>query len=192
MSNDTITEGTVLDRFAQIVATSLRIDPSRVTEDAYLNELGADSLDLAEITLETEDEFNILIPQTNVLDTAREIVGTGVLVDEGRLTDVGKQLVRARLPEFALSEGDELTVTDLNRIFMRVGSWVRMIERLMEQTPRVCPVCGSVYGRQVAGRLKCSKCGNEQDIRSGDDLNREWVQEYCREALLLPPASSAS
>lgn len=192
MSNETIAEGTVHERFAQIVAGSLRIDPSQVIDEASLMELGAESLDLVEITMETEDEFNILIPEKNILDTAQEIVGPGVLIDEGRVTPQGLRLLRARFPELGLNEGDELTAAELTRTFMRVGSWERMIERLMAHTPRQCPSCGAVYGRQVAGRVTCAACGTEQDIPSGDDLNRAWVEQFCREERLLPPASAAA
>ena len=188
MPNDTTVDPEVLDRFAQIVAESLKIDASRVTEDAYLNDLGAESLDLLEITMEVEEDFNILIPQRNILQTAQEIVGEGVLVKDGALTDKGKRLLQTRLPEFATGDNAELSVAELNRMFMRVGTWVRMISRLMAHTPRVCPRCGLEFGKQVAGRLKCASCASEHDIPSGDDLNREWLQQYCRDEFLLPPA----
>ena len=192
MSTDTTADREILDRFAHIVAMSLRIDASTVTEDAYLNDLGAESLDLLEITMEAEEEFNILIPQKNILQTAQEILGEGVLVDNGRLTDLGTRLIRTRLPEIVPPDRDELTVPDLNRMLMQVGTWVRMISRLREHTPRVCPRCGSPFGKQLAGRLKCDACAAEHDIPSGDDLNRAWVEQYCRDEFLLPPASSAT
>jgi len=192
MSNDTAAHEDIRDRFAQIVAESLSIDPTRVTEDAYLNDLGAESLDLLEITMDAEEEFNILIPQKNILQTAQEIVGAGVLVLDGKLTEQGKRLLRTRLPELAPAGEGELTVADLDRMFMRVGAWIRMIGRLMEHTPQVCARCGLQFGKQVAGRLKCPACAAEHDIPSGDDLNRQWVQQYCREESLLPRIVAAS
>jgi hypothetical protein len=27
-------------------------------------------------------------------------------------------------------------------------------------------------------RMKCGKCGQEITLRSGEELNREWVREY--------------
>ena len=27
-------------------------------------------------------------------------------------------------------------------------------------------------------RMKCAKCGQEITLRSGEELNREWVREY--------------
>ena len=185
MASETSIDRETLEKFAQIVADSLRIDASAVTEDAYLTDLGAESLDLLEITMDVEDEFNILFPEQNILQTAQQVLGEGVLVSDGKLTGLGKRLVRARLPEFSLGDGDELTVNDLNKIFMRVSTWVRMIARLMEHTPKVCPSCNAAFGPQVAGRLTCTACGSEYDIPSGDDLNRQWVKQYCRDELQL-------
>jgi acyl carrier protein len=193
MSNETIAAvGTVPERFAQIVAASLRIDRSLVTEEASLIELGAESLDLVEITMDIEEEFNVLVPEQNILDTAQEILGPGVLINEGRLTPQGVRLIRARLPELAVTDDAELTMADLNRNFMRVGSWVQLIERLMANTPRACPSCATRYGRQVAGRVTCPACGTGEDIPAGDDLNRAWVEQFCREEHLLPRSTPSA
>jgi hypothetical protein len=70
------------------------------------------------------------------------------------------------------------TVADLNRMFLRVSAWVRMIRNLLEHSPRTCPKCGTSFGKSVAGRLKCPECGTEQSLTPGDDLNRQWVEEY--------------
>ena len=194
MSNMTTQDQEILERFAEIVATSLRIDKSKVTEDAYLDDLGAESLDVLEITMEAEEAFNILLPQKNILQTAQELVGEGVVVQDGRLTAAARRLLCARMPEFASYDAEHLTLAELNKMFMRVGSWVRMIGRLMEHTPSTCPHCGAGFGKPVAGRLKCRSCAREQDIPSGEDLNRQWVEQYFQqqEALVLPPSASAS
>ena len=60
---ETLSPSEIHERFAGIVAKSLRIDPSQVTPDASLADLGAESLDLIEITMEAEDEFAIVMPQ---------------------------------------------------------------------------------------------------------------------------------
>ena len=186
----------ILERFAQVVAKSLRIEASQVTEDAYLDDLGAESLDLAEITMEAEEEFDVLIAQKNILRTATEVFGEDVIVRDGRLTDEGKRFIRRRLPDFD-GELDELTVADLGKAFLRVGTWVRMIAGLMEHTPAACPGCGQAFGKPLAGRLKCRDCGLEHDLPSGDDLNRQWVERYYREEYvpaqgLVPSAPPAS
>jgi acyl carrier protein len=168
----------ILQKFSEIVADSLCIDQARVTETAYLDELGAESLDLLEITMEAEDAFDILIPQKNILQIAQEVFGDGVLIESGKLTEEGKRFLVRRMPEFEALVSQDVHLKDLNKLFLRVDSWVRMIAGLVERTPRVCPKCGSPFGKAVTGRFKCSTCQTEENIPSGDDLNREWVRRY--------------
>jgi len=196
MSKSAMSDQEILEKFARVVAESLRIDAARVTEDAHLDDLGAESLDLAEITMEAEEEFDVLIAQKSILHTANEVFGEGVLVRDGRLTEDGQRFLRRRLPD--LPQGaEDLTVAELNKMFLQVGTWVRMIRGLMEYTPKACSRCGTALGKAVAGRLKCQSCAAEHDLQSGDDLNREWVQRYYREEYapakgLLPATPPAS
>src|SRR3712207_831187 len=133
----------VLQKFSQLVARSLHIPVETVVPDANLTDLGAESLDVLDITMQSEEMFNISIPDKTILQTADLVFGPGVLEKEGFLTQAGKDLLRARTPDIdpALLEGD-LSVADVNTYFMRVSSWARMIEMLAEHTPKVCPACG--------------------------------------------------
>ncbi len=98
MSNPRVADSEILERFAGIVANSLRIEPERVTADAYLSDLGAESLDLLEITMEVEDEFGIIMPQKDILQVGQEVVGPDVLVRDGLITEDGVRFLRSRLP----------------------------------------------------------------------------------------------
>ena len=169
----------ILEKFAAIVANSLRIDAARVVEDAYLDDLGAESLDLLEITMETEDAFSVLIAQKNILQTAQEVFGAGVLVQGDQMTDAGYALLRRRMPDSLWrSLPERPSVSELNRLFMRVETWIWMINGLLEHTPRVCAQCGTSLERAVAGRLKCKECATEIELVPGEEINRQWVQQY--------------
>jgi acyl carrier protein len=74
-----MTESKIFDQFAQIVAHSLRIDATQVTRDVQLTDLGAESLDLIEISMETESQFHIFLPDKSILETAVEVFGSGIL-----------------------------------------------------------------------------------------------------------------
>jgi acyl carrier protein len=181
MQNSLLSPSEIHERFAAIVAKSLRIEASQVTPDASLADLGAESLDLLEITMEAEDEFAILMPQKDVLQMGQDVFGPGVLVNEGRLTDAGVRFLQRRMPESeagALSAG--MPVAEVARLFQQVRTWVRVIEGLLEQQPRQCPTCSEALSKAVAGRFKCGGCGHEVDLPAGDDLNRRWVEEYFR------------
>jgi len=180
----------ILERFAEIVAKSLRIDRAQVTPEANLSELGAESLDLLEITMEAEEQFNILIPQKNILKLAQEVRGADVLVSDGRLTDEGRRFFARRMPEIDPAVWADMSVAGLGQVFLKVGTWVRMIRGLVDSSPRTCPQCGQEFPKAVAGRVKCPTCAVERDLPSGDELNRQWVQQYFEGE--LPQGTSAA
>lgn len=188
MASPNVSDTEVLQRFAQIVAESLRVEPELVKPDTYLSDLGAESLDLLEITMEAEDAFNILIPQKNILQTAQEVFGAGVLMQDGHLTEEGAKFLQRRMPELAEHKalGAGTSLVDVAHEFQRVSAWVRMIQGLIEFSPRNCPQCEAPFPKAVAGRLKCGQCSAQIDIPSGDDLNRKWVEEYHRVAAPAP------
>ncbi|MFQ5739017.1 MAG: phosphopantetheine-binding protein [Acidobacteriota bacterium] len=178
-SRPSLTDEEVLQRFAKVVSKSLHIESSQVTKDSYLDSLGAESLDFLEIALDTEDEFNIAIPEKTILDTAEEVFGEGVLVQDGILTKEGRKFLIQRMPELDVAQlGDPLTVEELNHIVSGVGAWVRMIKGLMEHTPTECPQCGAGLKNAVAGRFQCAQCEAEVDVPSGDEINMRWVRGY--------------
>jgi acyl carrier protein len=174
-----MTESEVFDKFAPIVARSLRIDVSRVTPDTHLSDLGAESLDLIEITMETETQFHIFLPDKSILETAVEVFGADVLEKDGYLTDEGKQLLLRRMPatDARAFEG-EVAIKDLQSYFLKVDTWVRMIQGLAQYTPAECAACGGRMTASMGFRMKCARCGEEITLRSGEELNREWVREY--------------
>ena len=53
----------ISERVKGIIAKHLGIDRDKVTEDAnFIDDLGADSLDIVELAMSLEDEFNCEIP----------------------------------------------------------------------------------------------------------------------------------
>jgi acyl carrier protein len=62
----------VIDRVKKIVVERLEVDAEKVTEKAsFIDDLGADSLDLVELVMAFEEEFGIEIP-----DDVQEQIGT--------------------------------------------------------------------------------------------------------------------
>ncbi|MGH9160007.1 MAG: acyl carrier protein [Vicinamibacteraceae bacterium] len=191
MSTGLISHAELYERFASIVATSLRIDPSQVTREAYLDDLGAESLDLIEITMESENEFDVVMPERNIFDTAQEVLGPGVLETDGALTDEGHRLLRRRLPEIDASVlAETRSMADARKLFMRVDTWLRLIEALMEHSPRLCAACGAAREKSSPGSLRCPRCGSEAAIPSGDEINQRWVREYYEREYLASRSSA--
>ena len=62
------------DRVKKIVVEHLGVEADKVTEDAsFIDDLGADSLDIVELVMAFEEEFNVEIPD----DAAETIVTVG-------------------------------------------------------------------------------------------------------------------
>jgi acyl carrier protein len=174
-----MTESEIFDQFAQIVARSLRIDASQVASDVHLTDLGAESLDLIEISMETESQFHIFLPDKSILETAVEVFGPDILEKDGYVTEEGKRLLLRRMPATdAEAFAGVVAVKDLQRYFLRVDTWVRMIQGLVRYTPSECAACGGPMTASMGFRMKCSRCGQEVTLRSGEEVNREWVREY--------------
>ena len=61
------------ERVQKIISEQLEIDSHLVTEDASISgDLGADSLDLVDLSMSIEEEFNIEVPD-DVLDHVRTV-----------------------------------------------------------------------------------------------------------------------
>jgi acyl carrier protein len=186
-----MTSDDILDRFARIVAASVRVAPERVRPEVRLDELGADSLDIVEIALDVETEFSVLMPERSILETAVEELGAGVVEREGLLTDTGKALLRARLPW--LTDADlagDVPVANAVGWFMRVETWVALIERLCADAPRTCAVCDQPLQQGSPGQLRCAQCGKTFDLTTGDEMNRRWVREFAGRLSGAPQAPS--
>lgn len=53
----------IQDKIKQIIVDELNVDEAEVTENArFIEDLGADSLDLVELVMRFEEEFDIEIP----------------------------------------------------------------------------------------------------------------------------------
>ncbi|MBM7556592.1 acyl carrier protein [Halanaerobacter jeridensis] len=61
----------VAEKVKEIIAEELALDLEEVTEDATFDDLGADSLDIVEVVMAFEDEFDVAIP-----DEDAEEIGT--------------------------------------------------------------------------------------------------------------------
>lgn len=66
----------LFERIRAVVASQLEIDPQRLTLDTTFEEIEADSLDVVEIIMALEDEFDIEIPDEKVenIKTLQQVV----------------------------------------------------------------------------------------------------------------------
>lgn len=72
MSNDAIEQ-----KLIQIVATTLKMEESKIAPDSkFMDDLGADSLDLAELMMAIESEFDCDIPdqEAGAISTVKDAI----------------------------------------------------------------------------------------------------------------------
>ena len=53
---------TITDVLREMIAKQAHLDPSMITPESVLSELGVTSLDLVEIIMTIEDEYDVIIP----------------------------------------------------------------------------------------------------------------------------------
>ena len=68
-----------LEKLKQIIGEVLNMDPEDISEDmAFVDDLGADSLDIFQIIMGIEEELDVEIPN----ETAEKIVTVGDALDQ--------------------------------------------------------------------------------------------------------------
>ncbi len=67
----------VFDRIVELIVEKLGVEPEEVTREAsFIDDLGADSLDIVELIMDIEDEFELEIPDEDAekISTVQEAV----------------------------------------------------------------------------------------------------------------------
>jgi acyl carrier protein len=71
-------KGMIFEKVRNIIAEQLGIDPEEITmESSFIDDLGADSLDIVELIMALEEEFDIEIPD----EDAEKIKTVGDVVE---------------------------------------------------------------------------------------------------------------
>jgi len=79
----------IADVLKRVIAKQLQLDPSEITPESVLSELGATSLDLVEIIMTVEEEYDVIISLDavelwNKYRTFADLVGLGNSLGLGR------------------------------------------------------------------------------------------------------------
>lgn len=66
---------TTIDRIRTLLVKDYKLEPDKLTEDARLEDLGVDSLGMADLVFNIEDEFGLTVPDVaTTLTTLGEVV----------------------------------------------------------------------------------------------------------------------
>ncbi len=172
-----IPEEQIYAKVKNAVAEALRIEEPLIKPDSSLSDdLGAESLDFLDIAFRLEQEFNIQLLKGTILGKASELLGTGAVVQNEALTELGADLLRRRMPEIDSSKiAKGLPLQELNSFFT-VKTWVRAVSEVLDAKPTRCFKCNS---EQIENLDKtqaiCRKCEAITQTPTGEDLAKEWI-----------------
>ncbi len=172
------------EKFLDIVARSLDVDRKQVRMSSKLfAELGSESLDLLDLAFNLEMEFRVRIPRTDILLRAADFFGPGAVIQGGVITELGAEILRRCMPEIessALYAG--LTVNQF-RDLIRVDSFYRLVERLMELEAKIaCQSCGAkMISSPDDPELTCPQCGNTEPLPSGETLLEKDLEKIAQD-----------
>jgi acyl carrier protein len=74
---------TMTDVLRRVIAKQAHLDPSVITPEAVLSELGVTSLDLVEIIMTIEDEYDVTIP-VDAVEASNSYKTVANLIELGR------------------------------------------------------------------------------------------------------------
>lgn len=177
-------------RVVEIVAYALDRSPSKVPLTAsFWTDLGAESLDMLDIAFSLERNFGIRVPHSDLVARAVDHFGEEAILDKGRITDFGLELIRRSMPELDLSK-IRLGLTPMDfRKMITVESVVRVVNRLLDyKEGQLCPACsGRLVDSESNPELECARCGLTQPYASGDQVLIDDLDALARDIGLPAP-----
>lgn len=171
-------EKQILQQVQSIIAETLRISPEEVKPGMALgHELGAESLDFVDIIFRIQSEFKIHFYEGGLIEKLSEVFGPEVLSDGDRLTDLGAEVLRRRMPEVDPSKiNPGMSATSIGSLYTP-ATFVRLSKELIEAGPRVCSSCGSTNLKATApSLLLCQACRAEVLTPTQEELVEAWAK----------------
>ncbi len=107
----------IFDKIQEILVDALAVDDDEVTNEATLiGDLGAESIDILDISFKLEQEFGFKIAQGELFPEG--IAQDPEYVEDGKITTKGLELLKERVPHFDLAnlEADP-SVENVAKIF---------------------------------------------------------------------------
>ncbi len=138
--------------------------------------LGLDSLDLIETSFSLQEFFEFDFSDKNAMEALNEVMGGELIIADGLLTDLGREMVLKRMPELSSVElPEKLTAAQLQQYFT-VETFARLILEFYQAAPETCPETGeSVVVKDF--KIVAENSGTPVKTLSGDEIIDRWVNE---------------
>ena len=107
----------IFDKIQEILVDALAVDDDEVTNEATLiGDLGAESIDILDISFKLEQEFGFKIAQGELFPEG--ITQDPDYVQDGKVTDKGLELLKLRVPHFNFADLEaDPSVENVSKIF---------------------------------------------------------------------------
>lgn len=133
-----ITESEILERLKLLLVEVLGVAPDKIhLESVLVSELGAESIDLLDLSFRIEEAFQVTIEGNEIEREASKRLPGGVYERDGRLTDEALAEIRRALPEL---DGSKL-VSGLRKMdlpsLLTVRFFVNLIARKLVEKEAV-------------------------------------------------------
>ena len=125
-----MTENEILEQLQPLLVEVLGVAPAAIRmESVLVADLGAESLDLLDLSFRIEEQFNIAIEANEIEREAKKRLPHGVYANDGNLTEEALAEIRRSLPELDTSKLVKgLRKVDLPSL-LTVSFFVRLIAR---------------------------------------------------------------
>lgn len=164
----------VTEKVREIVEASVDQDAPLPIDQPLMASLGLDSLDLIESSFAIQEFFEFELSDRDALETLDQALGGGVIVAQGKLTPLGREMALARMPELKDQDLPEnLSPLGLQN-YLTVQSFGRLIHQFYRAVPDHCPETGeALVCRNFAIELAESK--TPFPAPRGDALLDAWI-----------------
>ena len=129
-----MTEHEILERMKPLLVEVLGVAPEKIRPESVLvSELGAESIDLLDLSFRLEETFDVRIEANEIERETRRRLPGGVYEKDGRLTAEALAAIREAVPELVagkLTEG--LRKMDLPSL-LTVQFFVRLVARKLAE-----------------------------------------------------------
>lgn len=188
-----MTDEDIIQRLKEIIATVLMMSPDEISPDASLiDDLGVESIDFLDITFRLEETFGIPLPRRNPIQRIADRYGREELIQDGKLTLKGAQLLRFAFPEAPQSSIFEGMREEEVPSLITLKSYLSVVKRGLEISkwhPKKCDRCGGTsLGLEEKEKLEfpdeivplgpvyqCHECNNMMIAPSFDEQLYEKI-----------------
>jgi acyl carrier protein len=165
----------------EILAQLLVLDLDEIAADnSIVEDLGADSLDIVDLSFQLGRQYGCSLPKVSVLDHTVAVCGdASEFLDAGRLTETGVDLLERSLSAYApgqlkagMQPADVFAATT-------VRNWARQCHSLFDHLPDNCPQCGAQEARvNDRQQVVCTGCSARLVPLDGDSVSRRLVEQF--------------